>query len=127
MKDLYRHRWATLAFALLIAFVPGALLAQEHADSDHDERWEELKRKVAPPCLRGDKFICLAITEPWAGSDVANIRTTAKREGDFYIVNGAKKWITNGIRASKNFCKSTVTKLKLERLCTGARTTATRS
>eukprot|EP00466_Bigelowiella_natans_P002774 jgi/Bigna1/35751/e_gw1.11.112.1 len=58
---------------------------------------EELKRKVAPPCLRGDKFICLAITEPWAGSDVANIRTTAKREGDFYIVNGAKKWITNGI------------------------------
>jgi len=58
---------------------------------------DELKRRIAPPCLRGDKFICLAITEPWAGSDVANIQTTAERKGDHFIVNGAKKWITNGI------------------------------
>lgn len=41
-----------------------------------------------------------------AGSDVANIRTTAKRDGDYYIVNGAKKWITNGIWA--DFCTAAV-------------------
>eukprot|EP00472_Partenskyella_glossopodia_P001488 CAMPEP_0197530298 /NCGR_PEP_ID=MMETSP1318-20131121/31384_1 /TAXON_ID=552666 /ORGANISM="Partenskyella glossopodia, Strain RCC365" /LENGTH=539 /DNA_ID=CAMNT_0043086059 /DNA_START=53 /DNA_END=1669 /DNA_ORIENTATION=+ len=58
---------------------------------------EEMKQRVGAACLRAEKFICLAITEPWAGSDVANIRTTARREGDFYIINGVKKWITNGI------------------------------
>lgn len=41
-----------------------------------------------------------------AGSDVANIRTTAKRDGDHYIVNGAKKWITNGLWA--DFCTAAV-------------------
>jgi len=58
-----------------------------------------LKDKVAKDCLAGEKFICLCISEPWAGSDVAGMQTTAKREGDHYIVNGAKKWITNGIWA----------------------------
>ncbi len=58
---------------------------------------DEMKRRVAPGCLRGEKFICLAITEPSTGSDVANISTTAERNGDYFIVNGAKKWITNGI------------------------------
>lgn len=56
-----------------------------------------LKEKVVGPCLSGRKLICLCISEPWAGSDVANLRTTAKREGDYYVVNGAKKWITNGM------------------------------
>ena len=60
-----------------------------------------LKEKVARPCLTGEKFICLAISEPYAGSDVANIRTTAVKDasGDFYVVNGEKKWITNGVFA----------------------------
>eukprot|EP00451_Oxyrrhis_marina_P011273 CAMPEP_0204320076 /NCGR_PEP_ID=MMETSP0469-20131031/7457_1 /ASSEMBLY_ACC=CAM_ASM_000384 /TAXON_ID=2969 /ORGANISM="Oxyrrhis marina" /LENGTH=419 /DNA_ID=CAMNT_0051301331 /DNA_START=20 /DNA_END=1279 /DNA_ORIENTATION=- len=60
---------------------------------------EEMKKRVAPACLSGDKTICLAITEPWAGSDVANIRTTATRKGDKFILSGEKKWITNGIFA----------------------------
>jgi len=60
---------------------------------------EEMKRRVAPACLMGQKIICLNITEPNAGSDVANIKTTAVREGDHYVVNGNKKWITNGIFA----------------------------
>lgn len=47
----------------------------------------------------GQKVICLAITEPSAGSDVAAIKTVAKREGDYYIVNGNKKWITCGVFA----------------------------
>ncbi|ORX77514.1 acyl-CoA dehydrogenase NM domain-like protein [Basidiobolus meristosporus CBS 931.73] len=62
---------------------------------------EELKQKVAPGCLSGEKFICLAVTEPYAGSDVANIRCEAKLsdDGEHYVVNGEKKWITNGVWA----------------------------
>jgi alkylation response protein AidB-like acyl-CoA dehydrogenase/predicted heme/steroid binding protein len=57
-----------------------------------------MKNTVVPEILRGEKRICLAITEPTAGSDVANIRTTATLtpDGKYYIVNGVKKWITNG-------------------------------
>lgn len=57
----------------------------------------ELRSRVAPDCLMGKKICCLAITEPTAGSDVASIKTTAKKQGDKYIINGEKKWITNGI------------------------------
>lgn len=62
---------------------------------------QHLKDKVARDCLQGKKIICLAITEPYAGSDVANIRTTAQLSEDkeYYIVNGEKKWITNGVFA----------------------------
>ncbi len=52
------------------------------------------------PALSGDKIACLGVSEPGAGSDVAGIRTTAKRDGDDYIINGAKTYITNGTRAS---------------------------
>mmetsp|Transcript_43529 Transcript_43529/g.109857 ORF Transcript_43529/g.109857 Transcript_43529/m.109857 type:complete len:528 (-) Transcript_43529:14-1597(-) len=59
---------------------------------------DEIKKRVVSECTRGEKTICLAITEPQAGSDVANIHTTAKKTpcGKYFIVNGAKKWITNG-------------------------------
>ncbi|KAJ3104569.1 hypothetical protein HDU97_009081 [Phlyctochytrium planicorne] len=62
---------------------------------------EELKARIVPGCLSGDKNICLAITEPYAGSDVANLRAEAKKtpDGKFYILNGEKKWITNGVFA----------------------------
>jgi alkylation response protein AidB-like acyl-CoA dehydrogenase len=62
---------------------------------------EELKRHVAPDCINGTKSICLAITEPYAGSDVANLRCEAKEtpDGEYFIVNGEKKWITNGVFA----------------------------
>eukprot|EP00755_Sulcionema_specki_P023374 Sspe_Gene.14271::Locus_4930_Transcript_1_1_Confidence_1.000_Length_1478::g.14271::m.14271 len=60
---------------------------------------EELKRRVVIPTIKGDKNCCLAISEPYAGSDVAGIRCTAKKEGDHYIVNGQKKWITGGMTA----------------------------
>ncbi|MGI9284477.1 MAG: acyl-CoA dehydrogenase family protein [Pseudomonadales bacterium] len=61
---------------------------------------EEIKREVAPPVLRGDKRISLGITEPDAGSDVAQLSTTAKREGEHYIVNGSKTYITGGMGAN---------------------------
>lgn len=59
----------------------------------------ELKKRILPGILNGDKRICLAITEPDAGSDVANLTCEAKlsEDGKHYIVNGEKKWITNGI------------------------------
>ncbi|KAJ8661048.1 hypothetical protein O0I10_003271 [Lichtheimia ornata] len=60
---------------------------------------EELKRRVIPDVLKGEKFICLAITEPSGGSDVANLVTEAKDMGDHYLLNGEKKWITNGVFA----------------------------
>jgi alkylation response protein AidB-like acyl-CoA dehydrogenase len=60
---------------------------------------EEVKQKVVPRALKGEVACCLCITEPSAGSDVANLRTSAKLEGDHYILNGEKKWITNGIFA----------------------------
>lgn len=60
---------------------------------------DEQKRRFAPPVLSGQKICALAVTEPNAGSDVANIQTRARREGDYYIVNGAKTFITSGCRA----------------------------
>ncbi len=59
----------------------------------------ELKRRVIPPVLAGKKIAALAVTEPDAGSDVAAIRTRARRDGDEYVVNGTKTFITSGLRA----------------------------
>ncbi|KKA26996.1 hypothetical protein TD95_000543 [Thielaviopsis punctulata] len=60
---------------------------------------KSLLDRIMPGILAGDKRICLAITEPDAGSDVANLTCSAKlsEDGKHYIVNGEKKWITNGI------------------------------
>lgn len=60
---------------------------------------DELKARVLPDILAGRKISALGITEPNAGSDVANLTTTARREGDHYVVNGGKIYITSGMRA----------------------------
>lgn len=60
---------------------------------------DHIKQMVAPPVLRGEKNISLGITEPGAGSDVAQLSTTAVRDGDHYVVNGSKTYITGGMRA----------------------------
>lgn len=60
---------------------------------------EALQQKVVPPVLAGDKIAALAVTEPGGGSDVANLRTRAVRDGDHYVVNGSKTFITSGVRA----------------------------
>jgi citronellyl-CoA dehydrogenase len=59
----------------------------------------EQKNEFLAPALAGEKIAALGISEPDAGSDVANIKTTARRVGDDYVINGAKMWITNGTRA----------------------------
>jgi len=58
---------------------------------------DDLKREIAPPVLRGEIQISLAITEPSGGSDVANLATRAEKRGDRYVVNGSKMFITGGM------------------------------
>jgi len=60
---------------------------------------EELKRRVLPSILAGEKISALAITEPSGGSDVASLRTKAVRENDEFVVSGEKTFITSGMRA----------------------------
>src|SRR5690242_1134296 len=55
---------------------------------------EEQKQKYLVPQARGEKLACFGLTEPAAGSDVAAMLTTARREGDSYILNGQKNWIS---------------------------------
>ncbi|MCI0570806.1 MAG: acyl-CoA dehydrogenase family protein [Myxococcaceae bacterium] len=57
------------------------------------------KRRWLVPAIRGERIGALGVTEPDAGSDVAGLRTTARRDGDHYVVNGSKLYITNGVRA----------------------------
>ncbi|WP_252503130.1 acyl-CoA dehydrogenase family protein [Sporosarcina sp. Marseille-Q4943] len=60
---------------------------------------EEQKRRYLPGCMSGDIITAIAMTEPGAGSDLASIRTTAIKEGDSYLLNGQKTFISNGIQS----------------------------
>ena len=62
-------------------------------------QYSQVCRDLVRECLAGEKIICLCITEPGAGSDVSNLQCTAKDMGDHFVVDGNKKWITNGIYA----------------------------
>ncbi|WP_109853551.1 acyl-CoA dehydrogenase family protein [Aquimarina sp. AU58] len=71
-----------------------AYLAMTHLNKEGDHRIKEMYLK---PSISGEKIGCLGITEPFGGSDVAGMRTTAIKEGDHYVVNGSKTFITNGV------------------------------
>ncbi|NIB38206.1 acyl-CoA dehydrogenase [Pseudomaricurvus alkylphenolicus] len=60
---------------------------------------DELKRDFLAPAIAGDVVTSIAVSEPHAGSDVAAIKTNAKKDGDDYIINGSKMWITNSTQA----------------------------
>jgi citronellyl-CoA dehydrogenase len=60
---------------------------------------KEQKEEFLAPALRGEKIVALGVSEPNAGSDVAGIQTVARRDGDDYVINGSKTFITNGTRA----------------------------
>ena len=64
-------------------------------------RWgsDALQQEVIPSVLRGEKIAALAITEPGGGTDVAGLRTTGRSDGDHYVVDGEKTYITSGVRA----------------------------
>ena len=71
-----------------------AYLAMTHLN---EEASENLKQKYLTPSVEGDMIGCLCITEPFGGSDVAGMRSTAIRKRDSYILNGSKTFITNGV------------------------------
>lgn len=60
---------------------------------------DEQKCEFLAPAITGEKIAALAVSEPGCGSDVASLRTSARRDGDDYVINGSKMWITNGTRA----------------------------
>ncbi|MEP1489328.1 MAG: acyl-CoA dehydrogenase family protein [Algibacter sp.] len=69
-------------------------LAMTHLNAEGDET---IKQNYLAPSIAGDKIGCLCITEPSGGSDVAGMRTTAIKNGDHYLLNGSKTFITNGV------------------------------
>ncbi len=71
-----------------------AYLAMTHLTKEGDD---SIKTAYLTPSIEGDKIGCLCITEPFAGSDVAGMRTTAVKKGDTYVINGSKTFITNGV------------------------------
>ncbi len=71
-----------------------AYLAMTHVNKEGDDR---IKKEYLTPSVEGEKIGCLAVTEPFGGSDVAGMRSTAIKNGDHYILNGSKTFITNGV------------------------------
>jgi citronellyl-CoA dehydrogenase len=65
----------------------------------HDFGSDDLKRRYLEPAIRGTAVCSIAVTEPGAGSDVAGLRTRAVRDGDDWVINGSKLYITNGTQA----------------------------
>ncbi|MBL8976290.1 MAG: acyl-CoA dehydrogenase family protein [Myxococcales bacterium] len=65
---------------------------------------DELRKEWLAPSIAGDLVGCIGVSEVGAGSDVASIKTTARKDGDDYIINGGKMWITNGIQADWMCC-----------------------
>ena len=91
-EELVRSRNAGVNMALLVQSQMATPIIGEIGTP-------EQKKEFLAPALAGEKIAALGISEPDAGSDVANLKTTARREGDDYVINGAKMWITNGTRA----------------------------
>jgi citronellyl-CoA dehydrogenase len=60
---------------------------------------DELRREYLEPTIAGERVCSIGVSEPGAGSDVAGIKTTAKKDGGDYVINGSKMWITNGMQS----------------------------
>lgn len=89
-EELTRVGASGVGFALHTDLVSGYLLS--YTNDEQKQRW-------FPKFVSGEMITAIAMTEPGTGSDLQGIRTTAVREGDHYVVNGAKTFITNGINA----------------------------
>ena len=95
--------WYTVAFVQGLCYARNAGVCMGIlVDTDmatpiiHEIGTPEQKQEFLAPVVAGDKVAALGVTEPGAGSDVANIRTTARSDGDDYVINGQKTYITNG-------------------------------
>ena len=98
--------WYNLAMSEELARVRGGAIPMAiHVQTDmatpalNQYGSHELKKKYLEPTIRGEAVCSIAVTEAGAGSDVASIRTKAEREGDEYVINGSKMFITNGAQA----------------------------
>ncbi len=91
-EELPKGHSAGVAMGLL---VQGDMATPVISDLGTKEQIEEFLK----PALRGEKIVALGVSEPNAGSDVAGIQTIAKKDGDDYVINGSKTYITNGCRA----------------------------
>ena len=92
VEELVRSHNAGLNMALMVQSQMATPIINEIGT-------DEQKREFLAPALAGDKIAALGISEPNAGSDVASLKTSARRVGDEYVINGSKMWITNGTRA----------------------------
>ena len=91
-EELPRARLAGLTMGLLVQTDMATPIIDEIGTA-------EQKEEFLAPAIRGEKIAALGVSEPGAGSDVAAIRTMAKADGDDFIIDGQKTWITNGTRA----------------------------
>ena len=95
-EEMARSRCASLAMAVGV-----------HTDMASPHLYwtgsEALKQKYLPAICRGEALTAIAVTEPGGGSDVAAIRTRARRDGDHYVLDGTKMFITNGVMADLYF------------------------
>jgi len=90
-EELTRSTMAGLNMAIMVQTDMATPISWSSGDDYH-------KRNFGAPAASGEAIAALGISEPGAGSDVANIRTTAKRDGDDYVINGSKTFITSGTR-----------------------------
>ena len=65
---------------------------------------DELRQEFLTPSIAGDLIGCIGVSEVGAGSDVASLKTTARKDGGDYVINGSKMWITNGVQADWMCC-----------------------
>ncbi len=91
-EELPRCTMAGLAMAILVQSDMATPIINEIGT-------QEQKEEFLVPAIQGEKIAALGVSEPGAGSDVAGIRTVAKKDGDDYVISGQKTWITNGTRA----------------------------
>lgn len=91
-EELPRCRMAGLTMAMLVQSDMATPIINEIGT-------DEQKEEFLVPAITGEKIAALGVSEPGAGSDVAGIRTQAKKDGDDYVISGQKTWITNGTRA----------------------------
>jgi citronellyl-CoA dehydrogenase len=91
-EELTRSQNAGVGMALLVQSQMATPIINEIGT-------DEQKREFLEPALKGEKIAALGVSEPGCGSDVANMKTTARIDGDDYVINGSKMWITNGTRA----------------------------
>ena len=96
-----RWRWPRRSATSHCGGVPMAIGVQTDMCTPALARFgsEALCREFLAPAIAGDAVGCIGVSEPGAGSDVASIKTTAKKDGDDYVINGAKMWITNSLQA----------------------------